>query len=340
MKTIKDIAVLAGVSPATVSKVINGYSDISETTRKRVLEIVERENFQPNPIASSLSGRSSRSIGVFLHCSSSWGIHHAFMHQILFALRIRLGEYGYDCVIFSDKWLQEGIDFLQVCRNRRVDGVVLLGVDTNEPGILTLLSSDLPSVFIDSDNKGKNAVDVAWDHYDGGRQVADYFHKLGHSKLGIIKGYPWTKPTIGRTEGFLDGLEARGLKINPNWVVEGNFLEEGGYEGMKFLLKQKSVPTAIFCQSDSMAIGALQAAKELGLHCPGDVSIVGYDDIEVCHYMTPRLTTIQQDTVLMGKTVADIIFNLIDGVYVHENFKLLPVKLVVRESCKKPEEVS
>lgn len=338
MKTIKDIALLAGVSPATVSKVINGYTDVSETTRQRVLKIVEKENFQPNPIASGLSGKSSRSIGVSLHCNPSRGIHHAFMHQILFALRIRLGEYGYDCVIFSDQWLHEGLDFLQVCRNRRVDGAVLLGVDKKEPGIASLLSSDLSSVFIDSNIEGKHVVDVAWDHYSGGRQVVDYLYMLGHSKLGIIKGYPGSGPAKGRTSGFFEGLEEYGLEMNPNWVVEGDFLEETGYKGMSQLLSQRSAPTAVFCQSDSISIGALQAAEQLGLQCPEDISIIGYDDIEVCRYMKPRLTTVRQDTAIMGETVADILLDLLNRGKTKETFRLLPVNLIVRESCKRLEE--
>ncbi|HHU60764.1 MAG: LacI family DNA-binding transcriptional regulator [Bacillota bacterium] len=338
MKTIKDIAELAGVSPATVSKVINGYSDISEATRNRVMKIVRRENFQPNPIASGLSGKSSRSIGIFLHCNPSRGIHHAFMHQILFTLRSRLGEYGYDCVIFSDLWLHKGSNFLHICQNRRVDGAVLLGVDKSEPGIAALLSSDLPSVFIDSNVEGKHAVDVIWDHYGGGRKVADYLYELGHYKIGLIKGYPSTEPTKGRTAGFLDGLRSHGLEINPQWIFEGDFLEETGYNGMGFLLKQERIPTAVFCQSDSIAVGAMQAAEELGFSCPEDISIIGYDDIEVCRYMRPRLTTIRQDTAAMGETVADILLDLMNHGKTQENYRLLPVDLITRESCRRLEE--
>lgn len=336
MKTIKDIAKLAGVSVATVSKVINGYPDIGAETRQKVMEIIVQEDYQPNAIAKSLSGKQSHSIGLFINYNPTPGLHQAFFQGVISGLEKTLGLCGYDFVLFADlRWREQG-NFLQKCRTRQVDGAVFMGINKEEPGLTEVLESDLPAVFIDGDQIGKRSVCVVWNNYSGVRQAIEHFYNLGHRKIGMIKGYPNIKPTIERTEGFYQALRQFSLTCLPEWIVGDDYLEASGYQGMRQLLRLSSRPTAVFCQSDSIAVGALKAIEEAGLKCPDDLSIIGYDDLDLCKYIKPRLTTVRQDTVLMGKTAAKALIRLINNPD-SEPIKsmVLPVELVVRDSCRK-----
>lgn len=333
VKTIKDIAKKAGVSVATVSKVINNYSDIGAETRQRVLKILEEESFEPNVIAKSLSGKQSYSIGLFVAHNPTPGLHHAFFQGVVFGLQRTLGKHGYDFVLLSDSTLKGSGDFLQKCRTRQVDGAVFMGIDKNEPSLASLLNSKLPSVFIDGDHCGRNSRCVVWDNYSGARQAVEYFYNLGHRKIALIQGLPGVKPTEERTEGFLEALRKYNLTCPTQWIVGNDYLEVCGYEGMKKLIKQSDRPTAVFCQSDSIAVGALMAIEESGLKCPDDISIIGYDDIDLCKYIKPRLTTIRQDTDLMGRNAAKVLLGLIRQTETTLSPVVLSVELIERDSC-------
>jgi len=338
-KTLKDIAELAGVSVTTVSKVINNYSDVSDSTRAKVQAIIHKESFCPDPVASSLSGKASYSIGVILRYNPVWGLHHSFFYKVMFGLGRRLGQLNYDCVVFPDAWLGEPVDYLEKCVRRRVDGVVLMGVDFDSPNLEALAQSDLPCLFIDivGDNyPGKNGYFLAWDHYQGACQAVDYLYALGHRQIGLLGGLPNTYPARSHRDGFKQRLSQYGLAIREEWIAGDDFTEESGYYAMKTILQQSSIPTAVVCQSDATAVGALRALEQAGLSCPGDVSIVGYDDIEVCRYTHPALTTIRQDTLLLGRMAADTIIECIrEGCAPRE--QILPVSLIVRDSCRRIE---
>lgn len=334
MKTIRDIARIAGVSVATVSKVINNYPDISERTKQKVLEVMKREGYEPNVIAKSLSGKQSYSIGFCFCYNPAPGLHHSFFQNLLYGLEQTLGAHGYDFVILSENSIQGCQDFLYKCRTRQVDGAVFLGVDKNDRRLATLLASNLPAVFIDGDHQGTRSRCVVWDNYSGVRQAVEYLYTLGHRKIAMIKGLPGVKPTEERTEGFLQALRQFDLHCPSQWLVEGgDYLETCGYEGMLSLLSLEDKPTAVFCQSDTLAIGALRAVEDSGFGCPEDFSIIGYDDIDVASYIKPKLTTVRQDTVLMGKTAAEVLLSLIRDPKSPTSPVVLPVELVRCDSC-------
>ena len=335
MKTIRDIARIAGVSVATVSKVINNYPDISDKTRQRVIEVMKQEAYEPNVIAKSLSGKQSYSIGLCFRYNPAPGLHHAFFQNILYGLEQTIGAHGYDFVLLSENSIHKRQDFLQKCRTRQVDGAVFLGIDKNDERLASLLTSDLPAVFIDGDHQGNRSRCVVWNNHSGARQVVEYLYNLGHRRIAMIKGLPGVKPTVERTEGFLQALGRYNLSCPRQWLIEsGDYLERCGYEGMIQLLKLKDRPTAVFCQSDTLAIGALRAIEDSGLRCPEGFSNVGYDDIDIASYIQPKLTTIKQDTVLMGKAAAKVMLSLIQDASSPTTPVVLPVELVCRDSCR------
>ncbi|MBA2133395.1 LacI family DNA-binding transcriptional regulator [Capillibacterium thermochitinicola] len=334
MITIKDIAQKAGVSVATVSKVLNNYPDVSQKTKDKVARVIKEYNFRPNAVARSLTTQKSYTVGIFFTDHFNSGLQHPFFHEVIFGMEKALGDHGYDLLYFADRKWGENFSYREKCQNRQVDGVVLIGVARDDPNLEDLLKSDLPVVFIDLDIRGPKASYVMSDNTGGAAEAVRYLHRLGHTKIGMIMGLTSTKTTQDRLEGFQLAFRELNLTCDPEWLVNGEYTEEGGYRAMRHLLQKKERPTAIFCQSDLMAIGAIRAIEEAGGKVPDDFSIIGFDDIEVSRYLRPGLTTMRQDKMAMGRSAAELILQMI-----HEpqsNFRpvILPVEVVERESCR------
>ncbi|MFP4015632.1 MAG: LacI family DNA-binding transcriptional regulator, partial [Halanaerobiales bacterium] len=285
-------------------------------------------------IARSLSTNKSNSIGVFMHYHPSRGLHHIFFHEILFGLETNLGKKGYDFVYFSDLKWKRSCDYLAKCLNRHIDGVILMGVNVDE-NTDELLKSDIPTVFLDLDLKGINATYITSDNKRGAGEAVNYLYQLGHKNIGMIAGATNTMTTRDRTEGFNERIQELDLFCREEWKKNTVYSEDGGYNAMKELLKQKELPTAFFCHSDMIAIGAMKAIKEAGYTVPDDFSIIGFDDIEICTYVTPLLTTIRQDRYLMGDKTGDILLEMINNPEEDVSPVILPVELIPRDSCRK-----
>ncbi len=335
MSNIYDIANLAGVSIATVSKVINDKPDVSKDTKERIRKIMQENNYIPNSVARSLTTNKSNSIGIIFNYGHEEGLHNMFFQEIIFGMERTLGKAGFDYVYFSDqKWHDNyEYDYLGKCKNRLVEGAILLGIhqDTN---MSRLLESDIPVVLIDLDVHNANSSYVMCDHEQGARQAVNYLSSLGHKNIGVL-GPIDINPALSRLSGYKKSLKENGLIFNDNWVIESSFDEKSGYQGMKKILEFKNRPTAIFCQSDVIAIGAIRAIKEAGLNVPEDFSLVGFDDIEVCRYITPTLTSISQNTYKLGEKAADLLLKMINSPGVKFAPIILSTELVKRDSCKR-----
>ncbi|MFW5992457.1 MAG: LacI family DNA-binding transcriptional regulator [Halanaerobiaceae bacterium] len=333
MTTIKDIAKITGKSVTTISKVINDYPDISDETKKKVVEVMKQENFRPNAIARTLSTSRSHSIGIFINFNVSRGLHHIFFHEILFGLEINLGPKGYDFVHFSDLKWKKRCNYLEKCRSRHTDGAILMGVPNGDNHIDELLKSDVPVVFLDVDIIGKNATYVSSDNVGGAKKAIEYLHGLGHKDIGMISGLNHTKPAQERFLGFKQAIDKLNIPYRSKWVLNTYFSEEGGHKAMKKLLKMPKCPTAVFCQSDSIAIGAIKAIHEAGYGVPEDISVIGFDDLQISNYIHPKLTTIKQDTYLMGEKAASLLEEMMKNPDTHLSPVILPTELIVRDSC-------
>lgn len=334
MATIKDIAKKAEVSVTTVSKVINNYEDISETTKKKVMKIIEENNFRPNANARSLSANKSHSIGIFFKDHQNSGLRHPFFRDIIYGLEQEFCDFGYDLVLFSSKW-GDTYRYLEKCKHRNVDGTILMGMPRTDEYLDDLIKSNIPSVFVDLDIVGKNATYVISDNVKGAERVVDYFYELGHQNIGMIMGEKRTKPAQDRLLGYQQTLNKYNLAYRSEWIVEGEFSESGGYQSMEKILEMKEKPTAIFCQGDEIAIGAINAIKDNGLEVPGDFSIIGFDDIEISRYINPKLTTIQQNKFGMGKKAAELLLQIINNSEKSYSPAIMPVELIERGSCRK-----
>lgn len=334
MATIKDIASEADVSIATVSKVLNNYSDISPKTRKKVMEIVREKNFRPNANARSLIMNKSFSIGVFFKDHQNSGLRHPFFRDVIYGLERIFCDFGYDLVLFSAKWGDE-YRYVEKCNYRQVDGAILMGMPPDDKYLDALLETDIPSVFVDLDATGENATYVMSDNLEGASRAVEYLYELGHRKIGMIMGEKIARPAQERLLGYQKTLVDLGLTYKSEWVIEGEFSESGGFKSMKQILELEEKPTAIFCQGDEIALGAINAIKNKGLNVPDDFSIIGFDDIDLSRYIEPKLTTIQQDKYKMGTEAAELLLKMINESEEKFDPVILPTKLIERESCRR-----
>ena len=334
MTTIKDIANQANVSTTTVSRVINDHPDVKHETRDKIIKIIKKNNYRPNAVARSLSTSKSYTIGVFFTDHFNSGLHHPFFREVIYGLEKSLGNEGYDIVYFTNRQWGDNFSYLEKCKDRHVDGVVLMGVLKDDPNLAKLLASDIPVAFVDIDIKGDNASYVISDNVSGAKKAVNYLYELGHRKIGMLMGINTTKTAKDRFIGYKEALKDLNLTFNSNWIFNGKYSEKGGYEAAKDMLHLKKRPTAIFCQSDGMAIGAMRAIEDAGFEVPEDFSLIGFDDIEVSSYVKPTLTTIAQNKRKMGSSITKLLMDMINKANKNTSPIVLPVEVIERESCK------
>ncbi|MFW5981600.1 MAG: LacI family DNA-binding transcriptional regulator [Halanaerobiaceae bacterium] len=328
LKTINDIAKIANVSKATVSKVINDYPDVNENTKKKILKIMQEHNYWPNATARSLSTNKSYTIGIF----DPIKLNNFFFREVFEGVEFALGERGYDILYFSNKnrensWVD--FSFSDYCYNRNVDGVLLMGFGIVKQGFFNnLLESDIPTVAVDLDLLGKKASYVMSDNVGGARIAVDYLYKKGHRKIGMITGPNGFRPAQDRFLGFQTRLNELGLKYNSEWIFSGQYCQQTAFDYIDKILKLNDRPTAIFSE-DIFSIGIINALKRRNMSVPQDFSLVGFDNIELSkHY---DLTTIEQNKYDLGKSASELLINIIN----ENNFSpvIIPTKIIERGSC-------
>ncbi|MDI6783543.1 MAG: LacI family DNA-binding transcriptional regulator [bacterium] len=307
--TIRDIAKLSGFSRSTVSLVLNNNPRISQDTRKKIRRIMKQVGYQPNITARRLAERRSRMIGVIVPQTSHVFSDYYFSEAISGISDVLVqSEYKLMLQVVTPEFKEKKV-YLSLFEERYIDGMLLLGMLTDEPMVRHLQKKRYPILLVNSAMNGVSSV-VA-DNILGVKLAAEHLIKLGHQKFGLIKGLENTNTGIDRITGFMKVLNHHRLVINPKWIVAGNYSEESGYLGMKQILANRLVPTAVFAGNDMMAIGAIRAIREYGLQVPDDIAIVGGDDIKLAAYIEPPLTTIRQDMYEIGALAARELITLI-----------------------------
>lgn len=336
MSTIYEIAKKAGVSPTTVSKVINNYPDVSEKTRSKIKKILNDENFYPNSQAQTLITKKTWTLGIVYYENLGFGLNHPFFATVIESFKRQADKYGYSLLFGSINNRLRNNTFLEYFKHKNVDGIAIICTADNDEEIAEMIDSDFPIVLVDK-YSNKTAA-VGSNHFEGSRIAVNYLYDLGHTRIAHIPGSSdennW--PSTERKSGYKKAMEELELEIKKGYIASsGNYDVKGGYNSMKELLSLKARPTAVVVASDKMAIGAMDAIKDAGLRVPGDISIIGFDDIELARYVTPKLTTVKQDGELIGKTAIDLLVKEIDSkTKINENV-VIPVELIERESCKR-----
>lgn len=332
--TMHDVAKLANVSQSTVSRVIRGVSEpiaISEETRQRVLEAVEQLGYQPNVYASSLRGQKTRMIAIMIA-----DITNPFYHPIVRAVQDIAYRHHYDVMIANSDHTLEGEErFIQSVMRRPVDGIIVIPWHLGDDDLGELIDRTGAMVAAVGQHLSHPLVDIAFGN-DGQAvyNVVTWLHGTkAHSRIGFIGV---TRPSPAgerRRKGYEQALHDAGLDAHADYEQFGDWSLESGYHAMTQLLALPTPPTAVAVGNDLMAIGAMEAVRQSGLRIPGDVAIVGFDDIPAASWVHPRLTTVAQYPKEMGTYLATALFQRINGEYSgpsrrHE----VPCRFVERES--------
>jgi len=352
--TILDIARLAGVSTATVSRVLNQKQDVDPKTRERILRIMEEQGFVPNIAASGLAGKRSRLLGALVP-SLTWPL----VPELMRGVGEVVGSTSYELILYSvtdvnhEKDRSDVID--RIVGTRLVAGLLAVFPGPSAKHLAELHSSDFPVVLIDDQGKlPENSPWISVDNRLGAYEATRHLIRLGHRRIAHIQGPLKYQVSHDRYQGYCDALNEYGISLDTALVQEGDFEPPSGRicANAFFDLPVDSRPTAIFAGSDYMAYGAISAAEQRGLRVPEDIAVVGFDDNLTSAHMEPALTTVRQPFYEMGRRASEILLALVDAPRpvngLNRNGRIsevplsifsepihikLPTSLIVRASC-------
>jgi LacI family transcriptional regulator len=326
--TIYDIAREAGVSIATVSQVINGKGKISEKRRAEIMEIMERLHYQPSAIAAALTGKQTYTLGLLVP-----DISNPYFAELARAVEDRSRQLGYSVVICSTDNKDERVErYLNLLQQKRVDGMMIgTGIDNAE--ILSpLLQQSIPVALIARHMPSLSVHTVAIDDRLGGALAAQHLLELGHTHVAVLSEPFKVSSSKERVRGFREALEKAGLSLEADHVRESSADLGSAKKEALVLLTEKNRATGIFCCNDMQAIGALQAAKELGLRVPEDVSIIGFDNTILASVTSPPLTTVAQPIEDLGRRAVDLLIDELKDEGKSPQKIVLKPELVIRDS--------
>lgn len=330
--TLSDVAALAGVSPKTVSRVLNGEPHVTPALRDRVHAIARQLNYVPNRAAQRLAGGRSFLIALVFEKPSA-----SYVVELQMGALERLEGEPYSLIVLPVRSVREAAgNIVPLLRPTAVDGVVLAPPASDEPQLLdALLADGLPFARIAPTRLLDIGPSTMIDDVGAARELAEHVIGLGHRAIGIIKGDPGHASSEARLLGYTQAIRGAGLTVRFDWIESGDYTHESGIAAARRLLRGPERPTAILAQNDEMAVGAAVAARELGLELPRDLTIVGFDDTEVSRIVWPRLTTIHQPVQAMAHTATDMLLTLLNGGR-PEPVCMLRHRLLIRESAAAP----
>ncbi|MEZ8967589.1 substrate-binding domain-containing protein [Vibrio breoganii] len=331
MASMKDIAKLAGVSTSTVSHVISKRRYVSEEISDRVNKAAKELNYFPSALARSLKMNRTNTIGMLVTNSTN-----PFFGEVVKGVERHCYEKGYNLILCNTEGdhnrMRESIDTLM---QKRVDGLILMCPSLEGEKLESFeRSPNIPVVVMDWGTMSFESDKIQDNSLHGGYLAAQHLIEHGHRHIGCITGPMSKYQAQKRFEGFKQALQQADIDLNTQWVDEGNFECDGGYNAMQRILKQDKLPSAVFVCNDMMAMGAINAAHELGITIPEQLSIIGYDDLHIARFMSPALTTIHQPKFRLGKAAVDAILQKLSNADApHKTVQLEP-KLVERKTVR------
>ncbi|WP_134698690.1 LacI family DNA-binding transcriptional regulator [Ammoniphilus sp. YIM 78166] len=329
MAGIKDVARKANVSIATVSRVISKPETVAAETIKKVTEVIEELNYQPNAAARQLRMSETKTILVVVP-----DITNTFFSRVLSGIesvamkneyQVLLGNAASHVVDFEN-------GYLNALRQRKADGMILLTAGI-ESSAVDEIAREYPLVLACEYIEGLSVPTVSIDNVSGARKATEYLIELGHERIGMISGPMNSVLGRDRIKGFYQAMARNQLEVNPVLVQEGDFSYESGYNLMEKLLALKHGPTAIFAANDEMAFGIINAIESKGLRVPDDISVIGFDDIKFSSIFKPGLSTISQPAFQIGTKAMELLIRLLKRKEIRKTQYLLESQLVLRDSC-------
>jgi LacI family transcriptional regulator len=322
------VAKAAGVSPSTVSRILNGTAAVHESKQQAVEAAIARLGFQPNPVARGLAGGRTLSIGVVTQTISS-----PFYGEALHGIEDGLETRGYMPLFVSGHWHEsEERKAIEALLSRRVDGVIVLAGRVSNAA-LQAYAKRVPMVVVGRDLAGPRLFSFGFENRAGGALATRHLIECGHERIAFIAGDPVHEDALERLAGYREALEQAGLAFDPKLVVPGDFTEAGGLRAVNQLLDERQRFTAIFAANDQSAIGAALGLHRRQVRVPDDVSLVGFDDVAPAKFSIPPLTTVRQSIYEMGRLAADAVLTQVAGG--RPAVALPPLQLVQRESTRR-----
>ncbi|MCM1154875.1 MAG: LacI family transcriptional regulator [Roseburia sp.] len=311
MVSMKDISAACGVSVATVSKALNDHKDIGAETKAHIRQAAKEMGYFPNSAAKALKTRRSYNIGVLFAVDDQSGLTHDYFAYVLDSLKRTVEARGYDITFINDSSVRPNkMSYLEHCRYRGFDGVVIANTRFSRPEVMELAQSDIPSVTID--HLFNNVSAVLSDNVKGMRDLLHYIYEKGHRRIAYIHGAD-SSVTKSRLASFYKTAEELGIEVPDEYIRKAAYRDtNAAHIETERLLDLKGRPTCILYPDDFACFGGINAIKERGLRIPGDISVAGYDGIRIGRHIEPKLTTVKQDTARLGQFAAEKLLSLIE----------------------------
>jgi LacI family transcriptional regulator len=318
--TIQDVAKAAGVSVSTVSRVLNDKDDVSPETYRKVRDVIKESGYTSSLAARSMRSRRTNVVGLIIP-----DVGDPFSVQVLRGVNRAIAELDYDLIVYTSGSFKKDTSanrerhYVSLLNGSITDGIIVV------TPAATTFSTTSPVVAVDPNNESPEFPAVIATNRDGALAMMEYLVSLGHRRIGFIGGRPELQSAVRRLQGYEDGLRQANIPIDPELIQVGDFSTERGFICAQRLLSLSDPPTAIFAANDQSAIGAIQAAHQMGLRIPDDLSVVGFDNIPEAGFMSPGLSTVDQ--------FIDRIMHLIQGETLDSHLHKIPTKLIIRDSC-------
>lgn len=330
--TLEKIGEMAGVSRATVSRVINDAPGVRPQIRQRVLDVVQQTGFQPNLAARSLATNRIGIIGLVIPCVVQSLFTDPYFPRLMHGMThvCNLSDYSLSLFLLHTESEEEKL-YPRVLSQGYLDGVILASSDKKDPLITRLEESGMPFVMVGRPDETSHASFVDVNNEIGAYTAVAHLIRQGRKRIATITGRQDMSSGIDRLNGYINALSERGFTVDNNLIVNAHFNEEAAYDAMLRLLPYK--PDAVFVASDGMALGALRALSTANISTPDEVAVVGFDDLPLAASSNPPLTTVRQPVRRMGALAAEMLLDIIEQGAEPPRRIILPTELVIRQTC-------
>jgi LacI family transcriptional regulator len=334
---IRGIAKHLGLSVSTVSKALNGYDSVSETTRKRIMQVARKYNYYPSRAARSLRSNKTEKVGLVLYTHTPLSNRSSeYYFEVIRGAATAAESKGYNLVLYLTVGSQ--LDrLMNVCRSREVDSLILmLGTGNMDEPVNLLIKEKIPFIVLNKHPKHLNVAYIVSDHEQGAKDAVEHLIKLGHQQIAYLGREDDPETNGDRLAGYRRALGDHGFQIDESLIASASSQPMGAYRAMKQLLERPIHPTAVFAYSDAWAVEALHAISDSGLDVPGDISLIGFDDLRTASAAIPPLTTVRQHLDELGKQAIETLLQQVEDNPRFAIQRTIPVELVERQSTAPP----
>ncbi len=330
--SLRDVAEYVGVSPATVSRVLNGYPYIRSEVRDKVLDAVVALGYKRNRVAQRLRASRSLLIGVLVS-----DITNPFLSTIVATVEAAFFERGYSVLMSNTGGNPDKeAEYLAIMENEQTAGLVIVPTIEDVSRITELAAERMPIIVVDRRMPHARVDCVLSDNIGGARSAVEYLIGLGHRQIGHMGGPRHLTSGRERLQGYLDAMQSAGLPVNEDWIRFGNHQYESGYQNTLDLLDSHPELTALFCENNMMSLGALTALRNHGIRVPDQMAVIGFDDAPWAALLNPSLTVVAQPTAQIGERAAALLLERMEQPTLDARTEVLPTSLIVRESVGAP----